>query len=389
MMDTDKQKLELWQHREINAGIAELDAGHELSHDEVSRWLKSWGKPSEVNPPHVYPNATTPKVPCDPRFRHILVGLSKPLVFRFKAPTKGTFRAAFGLIENCWDAPEKRVLELRVEGKGIRTVDLAKEFGKNVPAVLCFDAKDADGDGIIELSVHAVKPNQDPNPTVSFLALFDAQNAPGPERILAGGIDKEAIAFLHADRSERPATLSPDQIAERQKEIMEEQLSRKAVLEVRLYFLRFYEETTEPKTKRAVLQFGVFNSGTRSPPDGLYWRILIPKALLKTSSIKWDEAETEMSEAADPFGEHCLCFENHLKEPVFPKRTTFIGSLDIVVESLNIAHMLIWSIVAEDGAFPSDDRDGELPLTSASVEEMWLRSLPKDHRVSLGRTDVV
>jgi hypothetical protein len=177
----------------------------------------SKGPITEVNPPLVIPNATAPTVPCDPRFRNLLVGVSKPLIFRFKAPVKGTFRAAFGLIENCWDAPEKRVLELRVEGKSVRTVDLAKEYGKSVPTVLCFDAQDSDGDGIIELSVHAVKPDQDPNPTVSFMYLFDGQNAPGPDKILAGGVDNEALAFLHADRSERSAKLAPERIAERQK----------------------------------------------------------------------------------------------------------------------------------------------------------------------------
>ena len=175
------------------------------------------GAITEVNPPLVIPNATAPTIPCDPRFKNILVGVSKPLVFRFKAPGKGTFRVAFGLIENCWDAPEKRVLDLRIEGKSVRTVDLAKEYGKNVPAVLCFDAQDADGDGIIELSVHAVKPDQDPNPTVSFISLFNAENAPSPDKILAGGVDGQAIALVHADRSARPAKLLPDQIAERQK----------------------------------------------------------------------------------------------------------------------------------------------------------------------------
>ncbi|MGA7701899.1 MAG: trehalase family glycosidase [Thermoguttaceae bacterium] len=175
------------------------------------------GPISEVNPPLVIPNATAPTVPCDPRFKNILVGLSKPLVFRFKAPGKGTFRVAFGLIENCWEAAGKRVLDLRIEGKSVRTVDLAKEYGRNVPAVLCFDAADADGDGVIELSVHAVKPDQDPNPTVSFISVFDARNAPGPEKILAGGVDDEAIALVHADRSARPAKLLPDQIAQRQR----------------------------------------------------------------------------------------------------------------------------------------------------------------------------
>ncbi len=40
-----------WQLGEIQAGLKELDAGQEIGHDEVSKWLKSWGKRSESKPP--------------------------------------------------------------------------------------------------------------------------------------------------------------------------------------------------------------------------------------------------------------------------------------------------------------------------------------------------
>ena len=36
---------EEWQLGELQAGIAELDAGKGVSHERVSKWLKSWGKP--------------------------------------------------------------------------------------------------------------------------------------------------------------------------------------------------------------------------------------------------------------------------------------------------------------------------------------------------------
>ena len=42
---------EEWQIGEIQAGIAELDSGLEISHGKVSKWLESWGKPGEANPP--------------------------------------------------------------------------------------------------------------------------------------------------------------------------------------------------------------------------------------------------------------------------------------------------------------------------------------------------
>ena len=42
---------EEWQLGELQAGIAELDAGKGVSHERVSKWLKSWGKPGETKAP--------------------------------------------------------------------------------------------------------------------------------------------------------------------------------------------------------------------------------------------------------------------------------------------------------------------------------------------------
>jgi predicted transcriptional regulator len=42
---------EEWQLGELQAGMVELDSGQEVSHEKVSKWLKSWGKPSETKAP--------------------------------------------------------------------------------------------------------------------------------------------------------------------------------------------------------------------------------------------------------------------------------------------------------------------------------------------------
>ena len=42
---------EEWQLGEMQAGIVELDAGHGVSHEKVSRWLGSWGKRGETKAP--------------------------------------------------------------------------------------------------------------------------------------------------------------------------------------------------------------------------------------------------------------------------------------------------------------------------------------------------
>ena len=44
-------EAEDWQLGELKAGIAELDSGRTVSHEKVSKWLKSWGKPGESKAP--------------------------------------------------------------------------------------------------------------------------------------------------------------------------------------------------------------------------------------------------------------------------------------------------------------------------------------------------
>ena len=42
---------EEWQLGELQAGITELESGKEVSHEKVSRWLRSWGKRGETKAP--------------------------------------------------------------------------------------------------------------------------------------------------------------------------------------------------------------------------------------------------------------------------------------------------------------------------------------------------
>ena len=44
-------QAEEWQLGEIQQGLKELDAGQGVSHERVSTWLRSWGKPGEGKAP--------------------------------------------------------------------------------------------------------------------------------------------------------------------------------------------------------------------------------------------------------------------------------------------------------------------------------------------------
>lgn len=57
---------EEWQLGELQAGVAELDAGQTVSHEKLSKWLKSWGKAGESkarDEGHLVPQRDTPSGP--------------------------------------------------------------------------------------------------------------------------------------------------------------------------------------------------------------------------------------------------------------------------------------------------------------------------------------
>jgi len=44
-------EAEEWQLGEIQAGLKDLGEGRAVSHERVSRWLRSWGQPGETSAP--------------------------------------------------------------------------------------------------------------------------------------------------------------------------------------------------------------------------------------------------------------------------------------------------------------------------------------------------
>jgi RHH-type rel operon transcriptional repressor/antitoxin RelB len=44
-------EAESWQLDEIQAGLAELDKGRGVAHNDVSRWMRSWGGKRERKAP--------------------------------------------------------------------------------------------------------------------------------------------------------------------------------------------------------------------------------------------------------------------------------------------------------------------------------------------------
>lgn len=158
--------------------------------------------------PSVNRNWGKPDRPCDKRFRDILVGNGQPLALTFAAEAAKEYRVAFGLIESWHEEAGKRPLDLRVEGQSVRRVDLIAEYGRHRPVVLTFNAKDKDGDGLLEMGVYPVAGAEDRNTILTALWVFEAKDAPSDQQILLGQADDRALAIYDANsRIENPLRL--------------------------------------------------------------------------------------------------------------------------------------------------------------------------------------
>ena len=145
--------------------------------------------------PGTHRNWARPTVPCDRRFRDILVGWSRPLVFTYPAEPGMTYRVAFGLIEGYHAEPDIRPLDIRIERQTVRTVDLVDEFGRNHPVVLSFEAQDRNGDGLLEMGVYPSNGAEDTNTILSALWVFDTETPFNTQRLLEGKADNQALAY--------------------------------------------------------------------------------------------------------------------------------------------------------------------------------------------------
>lgn len=50
-MPDDPTDLARWQLEQIEAGLADLDAGRVVPHEEVVAWVNSWETPHPIDPP--------------------------------------------------------------------------------------------------------------------------------------------------------------------------------------------------------------------------------------------------------------------------------------------------------------------------------------------------
>jgi hypothetical protein len=128
----------------------------------------------------------TPPAGTDPAFRNAAWGTNRPILYRVRVAPGSSKRVALGICEPYKSVTGQRVMELRVEGAPIRTVEALKDTQKNRPYVYLFDGRDANNDGELAIEVHGSTRGLDPNVILNAFWVFPAGTAITEEEIIRG-----------------------------------------------------------------------------------------------------------------------------------------------------------------------------------------------------------
>jgi hypothetical protein len=150
--------------------------------DRVLRW-RGFAKPAR---------------PCSSAFTGMEAAMTgETIQFQLTLPpgirSNAPLTIVFGLCEGVVKEPGKRPLVLRVEGGEAKTVDPVKDFGYNQPGLYKLTARDANHNGIVEISVVIAEGAEENRPVVNALWVFDGA-LPSDETIIMGEAEERAVA---------------------------------------------------------------------------------------------------------------------------------------------------------------------------------------------------
>ena len=146
-----------------------------------------------------------PPVGVDPALRDIVVHNGGSIQYELAVPAGASRLVALALCEGYWNETGKRLQVLRVEGAAPKTVDTVADIGQNQAAAFWFEAKDANGDGRIDITVEAAPQAADKNTILNGLWAFSAEAKPNTETLLAGQLNALALARLDVTNPGGPA----------------------------------------------------------------------------------------------------------------------------------------------------------------------------------------
>ena len=140
------------------------------------------------------PGWAKPAVECDPAFRNIRAGMGGvPIEYRFKVDSKESFNLVLGWCESHWSQSGQRPVLCEIEGAAAQEVDPVARWGQHQPGAILFAAKDANGDGFLDVAIRPKRGAPDLNPILNAIWLFPSGPALNLERVVRGQVSAEAL----------------------------------------------------------------------------------------------------------------------------------------------------------------------------------------------------
>ncbi len=131
------------------------------------------------------PDWAKPAANVSPEFRNVAWGNNRPVAYRVRVTAGAAKRIMLGFCESYKNMLYQRTAQMEVEGAPTQSVDLALNAPHNQPQVFLFDAKDADGNGWIDINVFAPQ-GQDPNATLATIAVYAAGSTLTRDELITG-----------------------------------------------------------------------------------------------------------------------------------------------------------------------------------------------------------
>lgn len=161
---------------------------------EAEVQVREWGCDDDSTP---MPGWARPDVECDPAFKNIRAGLNGvPIVYKFSVSPGSAHDVVLGFCESHWETAGQRPFVCAVEGSPSVTLDPLAKWGQHKPGALLFNAKDANGDGKLVVSVLPGPGAPDPNPILNVIWIFPPGTNPNLEQVVLGRLNGLATRMV-------------------------------------------------------------------------------------------------------------------------------------------------------------------------------------------------
>ncbi|HEY5910550.1 MAG TPA: hypothetical protein VJA21_08100 [Verrucomicrobiae bacterium] len=156
--------------------------------------MRDWGYADDAAS---LPGWAHPASACDPAFANIRAGLGGvPISYRFKVEPGATRKVFLGFCESHWAVAGSRPVVCQVEGALAKNIDPLAAWGRHIPGAVEFQAKDANNDGMLEISVLPAPGAPDLNPILNVIWIFKPDEPVEVPALLAGEANSRVLRYV-------------------------------------------------------------------------------------------------------------------------------------------------------------------------------------------------